>query len=135
MSGNQGRLIQMIPHQTHRIINEKTNRRLRQNKHDIKLRHPTYAQQRPQPQVPVRFTTNLPDHDPPAVSARASKDTPSTTEQTSPASSHEKEQHKKSRDETARAKPVYLVQTFHDLLHAYWTELWTFHVLLHNVVS
>ena len=94
------------------IINEKSDRRLRRNKRDIKPRHTKIAQQRPQPQVPVRFTTNLPDQDltpvnPSAVSARASKDdTPHTMEQTSPASSNEKELHKKSSDETARAKPA-----------------------------
>ena len=94
-----------------RIINEKSDRRLRRNKRDIKPRHTTLALQRPQPQVPVRFIANLPDHeptpvDPPAVSARASKDTPCSIEQTWPASSHEKGLHKKSSDETARAKPA-----------------------------
>ena len=93
------------------IINEKSNGRLRRNKRDIIPRHATFAQQRPQPQVPVRFAANLPDCDPapvdpPAISARASKGTPSTMEQTSPVSSHEKELHKKSSDETARAKPA-----------------------------
>ena len=93
------------------IINEKNDRRLRRNKRDIKPRHTTVAQQRPQPQVPVKFTTNVPDQDPTpvnpsAVSPRASTDTPCTMEQTSPASSHEKELHKNSSDETARAKPV-----------------------------
>ena len=92
------------------IINEKSDRRLRQNKRDIKPRHTILAQQRTQPQVPARLTTNLPDHDPtpvdpPAVSARASQDTPCTVEQKSPASSHEKELHKKSSDQTAKTKP------------------------------
>ena len=94
------------------IINKKSDRWLRRNKRDIKPRHTKIAQQRRQPQVPVRLTTNLPDQDltpvdPSAVSARASKDdTPCTMEQTSPASSNEKELHKKSSDETARAKPA-----------------------------
>ena len=93
------------------IITEKSDRRLRRNKRDIKPRHTTIAQQRPQRQVPVRFTTNLPDQDPTpadpsAVSARASEDAPYTMEQTSPASSHEKELQKNSSDETARAKPA-----------------------------
>ena len=92
------------------IINEKSDRRLRRNKCDIKPRHTTIAQQRPQPQIPVRFTTHLPDQnptpvDPSAVSTRASTDTPCTMEQTSPASSHEKEMHRNSSDETATAIP------------------------------
>ena len=63
------------------IINGKSDRRLRRNKRDSKPRHTTIAQQRP-------------------VAA------PYTTEQTLPASSHEKELHKNSSDETARGKPA-----------------------------
>ena len=76
------------------LDNQRRERQAAQgNKRDIKLRHATIAQQRPQLQIPVRFTTNLPDQDPApvdpsAVSARASKDAPYTIEQTSPASSH-----------------------------------------------
>ena len=93
------------------IITERSDRRLRRNKRDIKPRHTTIAQQRPQPQVPVRFTTNLPDQDPTpavpsAVLARSSKDASNIIEETSTASSHEKELQKQSRDETARAKPA-----------------------------
>ena len=93
------------------IINEKSDRRFRQNKCDIKLRHTTVAQQQPQPQVPEKFTTNLSDQDPTpvdpsAVSPRASTGTSCTMEQTSPAGSHEKELHKNSSDETARANSV-----------------------------
>ena len=62
------------------IINEKSDRRLRRNKCDIKPRHTTIAQQRPLAQIPVRLRTHLPDQnptpvDPSAVSTRASTDT------------------------------------------------------------
>ena len=87
------------------IITKRSDRRLRRNKRDIKPRHTTIPQQRPQPQVPVRFTTNLPDQDPtPAVPS--AKDAPYTIEETSPASSHEKELQKHSSDQKARTKPA-----------------------------
>ena len=44
------------------IINEKSDRRLGRNKRDIKPRHTILPQQRPQPQVPVRFTTIMIQH-------------------------------------------------------------------------
>lgn len=46
------------------IIHDKSNRRLRRNKHVIKPRYTTIAQQRPQPQVPVRCPANLSNDDP-----------------------------------------------------------------------
>ena len=46
------------------INTERSDRRLRRNKRDIKPCRTTIAQQQPLPQVPVRFTTNLPDQDP-----------------------------------------------------------------------
>ena len=93
------------------IINDKTNRRLRRNKHDIKPRHTTIAQQRPQPQVPVRCPANLSDEIPtplalPTPSVKPSADTPCTVEKSPPVSSSEKQTPKKSNDETTQAKPA-----------------------------
>ena len=56
------------------IINDQSNRRLRRNRHDIKPRFATIAQQRPQPQIPVRYGANLSDSGPtptPPVTAPA----------------------------------------------------------------
>ena len=45
------------------ITNDKNNRRLRRNKHDIKPRYITITQQRPKPQIPVRYPADLSDDD------------------------------------------------------------------------
>ena len=45
------------------ITNDKNNRRLRRNKHDIKPRYITVTQQRPKPHVPVRYPAHVSDDD------------------------------------------------------------------------
>ena len=45
------------------ITNDKNNRRLRRNKHDIKPRYITITQQRPKPHVPVRYPAHVSDDD------------------------------------------------------------------------
>ena len=45
------------------ITNDKNSRRFRRNKHDIKPRYITITQQRPKPQVPVRYPAHLSDDD------------------------------------------------------------------------
>ena len=78
------------------ITNDKNNRRLRRNKHDIKPRYITITQQRPKPQVPVRYPAHVPDDD--AASAipegqepvSPSADTPTTLAKSPPASNSQK---------------------------------------------
>ena len=45
------------------ITNDKNNRRLRRNKHDIKPRYITITQQRPKPHIPVRYPAHVSDDD------------------------------------------------------------------------
>ena len=45
------------------ITSDKNSRRFRRNKHDIKPRYITITQQRPKPQVPVRYPAHLSDDD------------------------------------------------------------------------
>ena len=76
------------------ITNDKNNRRLRRNKHDIKPRYITITQQRAKPQVPVRYPAHVSDDD--AASAipevqepvRPSADTPTTLAKSPPASNN-----------------------------------------------
>ena len=78
------------------ITNDKNNIRLRRNKHDIKPRYITITQQRPKPQVPVRYPAHVPDDD--AASAiperqepvSPSADTPTTLAKSPPASNSQK---------------------------------------------
>ena len=77
------------------ITNDKNNRRLRCNKHDIEPRYITITQQRPKPQVPVRYPAQLSDDN--AASAipkvqgpvRPSADTPTTLAKSPPASTNQ----------------------------------------------
>ena len=77
------------------ITNDKNSRRLRRKKHDIKPRYITITQQRPKPQVPVRYPAHLTDDD--AASAipevlepvSPSADTPTTLAKSPPASNNQ----------------------------------------------
>ena len=77
------------------ITNDKNDRRLRHNQHDIKPRYITITQQRPKPQVPVRYPAHLSDDD--AASAipevqepvSPSADTPTTLAKSPPASNNQ----------------------------------------------
>ena len=93
------------------IINDKTNRRIRRNKCDIKPRYATVAQQRPQPQVPVRCPVNLSDENltplvPLTPSEKPPADTPCTVGKSPPLSGSEKETPKKAKEETTGGKPA-----------------------------
>ena len=102
------------------IINNKSNRRLRRNKHDIKPRTATIAQQRPQLSIPVRYSGNLSDDNPvpiptlpstipelpePALPGNPSADTPHTVPKSHPANRGKIATPKKSNDEAIRVKP------------------------------
>lgn len=106
------------------IINDKSNRWLRRNKHDIKPHYTSIAQKRPLSQVPTRCPANLSNdvpaaialipplssipevHEPP-FSVSPSADTPSTMEKSSLAnSSMEKTEQKMTNNDMTRAEPV-----------------------------
>ena len=107
---------------TYWIINDKSNRRLRRNKHDIKPRCTTIAQQRPQLQVPARYPANFPNDDPipcaptpstltevpePVLPATPLSVTPPIMAKVPPANSSKKAVPKKTPDgETIRTKPA-----------------------------
>lgn len=67
------------------IISDQNDRRLRRNRHDIKPRFTSIAQQRPQPYIPVRYRANLSDSDPTPTTPAAPSTVPKETEPVQPA--------------------------------------------------
>lgn len=72
-----------MPHQTHTGLSMiKGKRSLRRNNHNIKSRHVTIAQQRPQSQVQFRSALTIEEDDPAVIVTSAPSDIPEKVEPT-----------------------------------------------------